>query len=170
MEHALSDLRILKLAELYESAYETFILEMAEKHVRDEAVRSELHKLAQPSGAHGRRVADAIQRLNARLGPVDRAAVERAALLDVLEVERNARAFYMRYVEEIHDPEVAALFRALAREERWHIRIVEDALALSDRKAGRPHLGDQAERALRLLDVPPALEREGVGRTRLSKM
>lgn len=170
MDHALSDIRILKLAEMYERAYEEFVLEMAEKYVHDDAIKKQLHKLAGPIDKHGERIAAAIERLNARLGDVDRASLERAALRDILDVERSARTFYLRYVEEVHDPDVAFLFRALAHEEGEHIRIAEDALALSDKKAGRVHLGEEAERALRLMEGSPRWEdASGIGRTRVTR-
>lgn len=170
MDPQLSDIRILKLAEMYERAYEAFVIEMAQNYVTDLEIRQKLRKLVDPNDGHGERIAAALVRLNARVAPVDRASLERAALRDVLEVERSARAFYLRYVEEIHDTEAAQLFRQLAREEGEHVRIAEDALAISDRKHARPHLGAGAERALRLLDDSPSWEgTSDLTRTRLSK-
>lgn len=151
MNDRVDDIRILKIAEMYERAYESFVLEIAEKYVHDPAVKKLIHKLAGPNEKHGERIASAIERLNAQLGIVGRASLERAALRDVLDIERSARAFYMKYVEEVHDPGVAALFRALAHEEGEHIRIAEDALALCDKNHARAHLGVETERLLRLV-------------------
>lgn len=158
MDQTLSDIRILKLAEMYEHAYEAFVLAMAVEHVHDPAIRKKLQAIAGPKDRHGERIADEIKRLNAKLGPTDQVSIERAALQDVLEVERAARAFYLRFVEEIHDPKIAELFRELASEEARHIRIAEDALAMNDRKAGRPHLGNATERMLRLIEDAPSWE------------
>lgn len=158
MNPILSDIRILKLAEMYERAYEGFVLEMVERHVKDDSLKTRLRALAAPTDGHGERIAAHIERLNRRLGAADSAMLERAALLDVLEVERSARSFYLRFVEEVHDPDVAALFRELAREETNHVRLAEDAVALHDRKAGRIRMGFETERSLRLLDAPPLWE------------
>lgn len=152
MDPTLSDIRILKLAEMYERAYEAFVLEMAQKYVTDMDIRQKLRKLVDPNDGHGERIAAAIERLNQRVRDIDRASVERAALRDVLHVERSARAFYMKFVEEIHDPGVAVLFRTLAREESEHIRAAEDALAISDRKSGRPHHSEDTDRMLRVME------------------
>lgn len=157
-EHIIGDIRILKLAEMYERAFETFLLEMAKKYVQDPAIRKKLAVLADPKDDHGERIAREIDRLNAELGAPDHASIERAALQDVLEVERAARAFYLRFVEEVRDPKVAELFRQLAREEAGHIRIAEDALALHDRHSGRLQVGDATERMLRLMEDPPSWE------------
>lgn len=148
----LSDIRILKLAEMYERSYEDFVLQMAQRHVFDEAIREKLSGVVDPSEAHGERIAAQLTRLNARLGEIDRVHVERAALQDVLEVERSARSFYLQFVEEIRDPEVADLFRALAREEAHHIRLAEDAIQLHDRKFSRSRLSPEATKLLRIVD------------------
>lgn len=158
MNEILSDIRILKLAEMYERTYEAFVLEMAAKYVQDAKVKESLAKLAGPSDKHGERISAHLERLNGSLGEVDRASLERAALQDILEVERSARAFYLRFVEEVRDPEVAELFRELAREEGGHIRIAEGALALNGRKTGRSKPDTEAERRLRMLDDAPSWE------------
>lgn len=156
MDPTLSDIGILKLAQMYERAYEEFVLEMAKKYVHDEDVKKRLAKLVGPADRHGERIVAEIERLNTSLGDVDRASLERAALRAVLHVERSARAFYMKFVEEIHDPGVAVLFRTLAREEAEHIRAAEDALAISDKKGSRPRLGEDTERLLRLMEHSPS--------------
>lgn len=169
MDATLSDIRILKLAEMYERAYEAFVLEMARTYVHDPEARAKLDALAGPSDKHGERIAAEILRLNASLGPVDQAAVERAALRDVLEVERAARAFYLRFVEEVHDPAVAELFRALAREEGGHVRIAEEAIQLNDRKAGRFRIRPEVERELRLMENAEAAGGASPGPSRLKQ-
>lgn len=151
VNHRLSDIRILKLAEMYEHAYEAFILDMATRYVQDPDVKTKLRTLAGPSDDHEARITGELERLNKDLGTVDRAAIERAALQDVIAVERAAREFYLKFVEEVHDPAVAELFRNLAREEAGHVRIAEAALALSDKKAGRPRLGPDTSRLLRMM-------------------
>ncbi len=152
MNPDLSDIRILKLAQMYERAYEAFVREVATEFVGDDAIKAKLGELSGPLDNHRDRIAAHLDRLNRKMGPVDPHVVERAALRDVLDVERAARAFYLRFVEEIHDPHVARLFRDVAREEAMHVRIVEDALALNDKKLARPHVGPGTERMLRLMD------------------
>lgn len=152
MMDALTDIRILKLAQMYEQAYEAFVVQMAKRYVQNPAIQAKLALLMDPADGHGERISAAIDRLTAKLGEADREQIERAALQDVLEVERSARAFYLQFVEEIHDPEVAALFRALAREEARHIRIAEDAMSIHDKKASRVHLSPEMERVVHQLD------------------
>lgn len=169
-ERVLGDVRILKLAEMYERAYEAFVLEMAERYVQDPDVRARLAKLTASTDKHGERIAAEIERLNAQLTDADRLGVERAALQDVIEVERAAREFYLRFLEEVHDKGVADLFRALAREEAAHVRIAEAALGVSDRKAGRPHVGEATERLLRLVEDAPSWEGSiDFGSTRMAR-
>lgn len=151
MNPILDDIRILKLAQMYERAYERFVLEMAQRYVRDVDVQRALEQLAKPRDRHAERISRELTRLTSLVGDADRASLERAALLDVLEVERAAREFYVRFVEHAHDPKVATLFRELASEERRHETLAEGALALSDRKAARVQLGSEAEKVLRTL-------------------
>lgn len=136
MRDELHDVRLLKLAEMYEEAYERFVLHMADHVVRDPDLRTRLRALAAPGDRHHDRIAEHLRRLNARLGPEDQAAVERAALLDVVEVEEAARRFYLEHVDEAHDPEVARLFRELAGEEAEHARLAREALAALERRDG----------------------------------
>lgn len=136
----LNDLRILKLAEMYELAFERFVLEMATRVIRDEGTRQRLANLAGPKDDHHGLLVAEIKRMNAALQPEDQAALEHAALLDVIEVERAAREFYLSHVDQVRDPAVVALFRRLAREEARHVEIAEDALAASDAHAGRQRL------------------------------
>ena len=157
MDHRLGDIRILKLAEMYERAYEAFVLDLASRYVHDTEVVARLRALAGPADDHGARIAAELQRLNGTLGEVDQAALERAALQDVIAVERAAREFYIRFVEEVRDPRVADLFRHLAREEAAHVAIAEGALALSDRKAGRIKIAPETSRFVRMMsDVTDA--------------
>lgn len=154
----LNDIRILKLAEMYERAYEGFVLEMADKYVRDDEVKRRLHRLVAPTDRHGERIGVELQRLNALASEADQTAIERAAIRDVLEVERAARAFYLRFVEDLQDARCADLFRKLAREERAHVRIAEDALALSGKHTGRILIDDEMRRMLRLIEDTPSWE------------
>jgi rubrerythrin len=149
MRGELNDLRLLKLAEMYEEAYERFVLEVAGRIVQDEEVRRPLMTLVAPTDQHHERIVAQIERLNARVGPEGQRSVERAAILDVCEVERAAHDFYVRVADQVHDPEVARLFRALAREEAGHMRIAAGALALAERKAaGAPSTFADAFRLL----------------------
>jgi len=136
MKAELNDIRLLKLAEMYEDAFERFVVGMATQCVGDPGIRSMLGQLV-GGDDHGGRIADELGRLNARTTPEARADVERAALLDVCDVERAARDFYLRQSDQVHDPAVARLFRSLAQEEDRHFRIAQQALALADRKRGR---------------------------------
>lgn len=127
MKPELNDLRVLKLAEMYEAAYERFVLEMANRVVKDEEVRRKLLALA--SDDHHDRIVAEIERINATLSPEDQWEAERAALLDVLEVERASRDFFNEHTDAVHDPRVVKLMRRVAREEDAHVRLAEEALA-----------------------------------------
>lgn len=139
MRPNVDDLRHLKLAELYEMAYERFILEVALRTVTDERIRRSLLTLAPAGESHHGRIAAEIARLNASLSPEEAEEVTRAALLDVLEVERAARDMYLRLADRVHDPAIVKLFRALAKEEEGHVRLAEDLVTLADpaRSAGK---------------------------------
>lgn len=152
----IDDLRLLKLAEMYERAYEAFVLEVAERIVRNDAVREELRKLV-GDDRHGERIAAEMTRINAQLGPSDHADVEVAAVEDVVEVERAARDFYLRIVDRVHDPRLVELFRDLATEEEGHMRIALRALVLANGKANplRPVRGRLARASD---DEPPLWE------------
>lgn len=165
MPDRLSDIRILKLAEMYERAYEGFVLDLATRYVDEPEIQAKLRALAGPSDDHEARIVAELERLNQEIGPLDRAAIERAALQDVLAVERAAREFYLKFVEEVHDRRVAQLFRSLAREEAAHVLIAEDALAINDRKAGRVKLGPEVARFLRMMDEH-APSQDDLGRAR----
>jgi rubrerythrin len=147
-----NDLRVLKLAELYEEAYERFVVEVATRVVEDPEVQGLLRRLVAPEDRHHERIAAQIERLRGSLAREDRDGIARAALLDVVDVERSARDFYLRQADYVHDPEVGSLFRALAREEAAHHGIALQALELATRKhvAGAPDLS----RAFRLLGEP----------------
>ena len=138
MKRDVQDLRILRLAQTYEDAFEAFVRQVAEQMGADETVRARLERLAPRADAHGVRLRRLIEKVEARLGPDDAPEAERAAILDVVEVEVAAREFDLRHLEELHDPEAVALFRELLREEGEHVRIAEqvlDALDARHRKA-----------------------------------
>lgn len=164
MKAQLNDIRLLKLAEMYEAAYEQFILEMATRYIEDPALRERLLQAASPEDRHAERIAAELERLNAAVGPQDRADIARAALLDVRDVERAARDFYLRHADEVHDRGVARLFRDLAREEDRHLQLAEELVrAVEHRSAlrgARPGTVDP----LRLLRAADAMMLpEGVG-------
>lgn len=164
MRPELEDLRILRLAQMYEDAYERFVLDVARRHVRDPTVRKRLRRLSSPLDEHEAALAEQAKRILDALGPDDHAELERAMVRDVLEVERAAREFYLSNMDRLHDPQVVALFRALAHEEEAHARIAEEALALADanaRRAGLPHA--EVSRIRSLLDGPEVPLREGAG-------
>lgn len=159
MKPELNDLRILKLAEMYETAYERFVHEMAERVVKDDKVRERLRVITQ-DGHHERIVAE-IDRLNKTLSSEDAHEVERAALLDVLEVERNSRDFFITHIDQLHDPRLVSLFRAIAQDEERHVEEAERALSLHH--GARPRNGAEWSRKLRMIlgeDEVPL--REGV--------
>lgn len=120
---------------MYERAFERFVLDISQRYVKDASIREKLAPILEGRDDHEGRIGRELVRLNALLGSAaDAASVERAALLDILEVERAARAFYLRALEEVRDGQVIELFRVLAREEAVHAALVEQALALADRK------------------------------------
>ncbi|HEV8359961.1 MAG TPA: hypothetical protein VGR28_05825 [Candidatus Thermoplasmatota archaeon] len=163
MRPELNDIRLLKLAEMYESAYERFILELAARVVDDPQLRAGLGKLTDPNDRHGERIVAELERLNAKLGPADKPGVVRAALLDVADVERSARDFYARNADRVHDGRVAKLFRELAQEEGRHLHIAEDLLRIAARGVVGAGADLAGMEALRLLTDPDAmLLREGV--------
>lgn len=137
MRHEVNDVRILKLAELYEVAYERSVADIAAQFAEDAMILEGLSRLVSPEARHPERIVEALERLNARLGSRDRSDLLRAALLDVRDVERSALEFYTRQADRVHDADVAALFRALAHDESEHVRIAEGLIKLADRQAGR---------------------------------
>lgn len=153
----LNDIRILKLAEMYERAYEGFVLEMAERYVWDPDIRGRVARLVAPADRHAERIAAELGRLSALADDADRAAFERAALRDVVEVERSARSFYLRYMDDLEDEGARKLFRELAKEESAHVRIAEDALALDERRR-QASPDAETERMLRLMEETPIWE------------
>lgn len=150
MKTDVQDLRILRLAQLYEDAYEAFVRHVAREVVTDEALRRRLERLAPPDDAHAARIRELLSRAAARLGPEDAPAIERAAILDVVDVERAAREFHLRNVDELHDPDAVALFRLLAREEAERVRAAEEAL---DAHEARMRRAGVEPRLRRLRDV-----------------
>lgn len=134
----LHDIRLLKLAEMYERSYERFVLEMAAQFPEDDDVQEHLRQLVGGEDDHGARITTELSRLNAEAGDLDPVLIQRAALMDVVEVERTAREFYIKNADRAHDPAVASLFREMAREESQHIRLAEDALALVMRRPAKP--------------------------------
>jgi len=150
-DEILRDIRILKLAEMYERAYEAFVHEMADRYVHEPSVRTKLAALAASASEHARSIAAEMDRLSAILGNAEPKSIERAALHDILEVERAARTFYLRSIDTVHDAKLADLFRALARDEAANVRTAEDALAMSGDLARRVRVGEQSEPVLRTL-------------------
>lgn len=145
----LHDIRLLKLAEMHERAYESFVLELTRQYVRDPVVQREAEKLVAAGHAHTERIAELLGDLNADVASDESAAIERAALLDILEVERAAREFYLRHLEEAQDERVSRLFRDLLHEETLHVRAAEGALATHDRRHSFEHTHPQTRAAAR---------------------
>ncbi|HWH07750.1 MAG TPA: hypothetical protein VNX21_01025 [Candidatus Thermoplasmatota archaeon] len=138
MNPRVDDLRHLKLAELHESAYERFVVEVATGVVEDPRIRAALLALAPVGGGHHPRLAGEMARINAELTPAERAEVTRAALLDVVEVERAARDLYLRLADRVHDPRLVRLFRALAKDEERRVRLAQDLVVLADAPPPEP--------------------------------
>lgn len=139
MKRELEDLRVLRLAELHERAYERFVRDVADR-VPDEKTRARLMRLAQADD-HAARIAREIERLSATLAPDDQVEAARASLLEVIDVERAALAFYLQHVDAVHDPALAQLFHDLARQERDHVHVAETILdehGTRARRAPRP--------------------------------
>lgn len=154
MKSELNDIRLLKLAELYEAAFEQFIVELASRFIDDDAIRARLAALNSPQDRHRERIVSEMERLNAQIDPGDQFDVMRAALLDIRDVETAAREFYMRQADQVHDERVANLFQSLAREEEVHRRIAQETIAMADRRAGRALSGKDLSEELRLLSEP----------------
>lgn len=156
-----SDLRFLTLAELYEDAYERFVRDVALRVVEDEATRAHLLRLAAPDQTHAARILAERQRIEATLGPGSKSMIIMGALLDVVDVERAARNFYLSALGELHDPKLAALFRELAHEEGEHTEIAEGILR--EAKAALPASASKLEAEdLAALGEEGPLLREGV--------
>lgn len=135
----LDDIRILKLAEMYVRSYQRFVHEMSAQFARDPAVMRHLRRLVDPQEDHAARITQQLARLNASVGPEDALDADRAALLDVVEVERAARKFFLERADAVHDPKVAALFREMAREQAERTSFAEDALAVVMRRSSRSY-------------------------------
>ena len=140
MRPHLEDLRQLKLAELYEMAYERFILDVALR-TAEGSVRDTLLKLGPAGEGHGQRIAEEMERINAELTPEEREEVTRAALLDVVDVERAARDMYLGLADKVHDPRLVRLFRSLAKEEEAHVKLALDLVVLADAPREQLDLG-----------------------------
>lgn len=160
----LNDVRILKLAEMYEAAFARLLAEMS-AYTHDDDVRGKFARLFMGTRLRMDRIGMEILRLSAKIGRADDDELERCAIQDVHETERAARAFYLRHVEEVRDPDVADLFRALAHEGRVRVRVAEDALGLHDRRvaARRPGRGSRLRASL----VKLSSGDDGLGDTRL---
>lgn len=131
---ALEDLRLLRLAELYEVAYEQFLLDVADREVRDPEVRAALLKLAGPDD-HRARIVREMDRIRASLPEQQRAAAVVGTVQDVVDCERAARRFYLERLDAVHDPAVAKLFRDLFQEETRHVAWAEEAFDLARQHA-----------------------------------
>lgn len=127
MKPALEDLRILLLAQMYERAYESFVESVAAR-MTEPGVRDLLRGLAPRTDDHSQRIGALVERTVGELGPDDQRAVERAALLAVVEAEGDACDFYLQHVDRVHDPGVARVFRELAREGAQHVGLAGAAL------------------------------------------
>jgi hypothetical protein len=130
------DIRLLKLAELYEEAYERFVITMATQVVEDPDVRARLMRLVDPADDHGGRIHDQLERLNGMLGQKDATSILLGALVDVCEVEMSARDFYLDHADDAHDPKVRELFHELAKAEAAHLRIAQQTLREAKKRAG----------------------------------
>ncbi|MHB8587048.1 MAG: hypothetical protein ACYDDF_14560 [Thermoplasmatota archaeon] len=137
------DLRILRLAAMYEHAFEHFVQDFAAKQV-DPVLRAQLETLAPEIDQHEARIEAAIGGILHRLPGDARDAVVRGGLLDVLEVEQAAKDFYVRRLDRLHDPDIVDLFRSLAREEAKHVKIAEDALRHFDSAHRKAALSEES--------------------------
>lgn len=126
MKPELGDLRVLRLAEIHERAYERFLRDVAER-LDDPQTQSRLTRLAD-SDERAQRIAREIARLVAKLSPEDQGEAARADLLEVIDVEREALDFYVRHVDAVHDPALVQLFHDLARQGRDHVHVAETVL------------------------------------------
>lgn len=135
MKASLDDLRILRLAQLYERAYESFVREIASTIV-EPRTREKLRELVPETDDHDAILGKRIAAILAGLEADDRRRAERAALLAVVEVERAAREFYVANLDSLHDPALVDLFGRLATEEARHVRIAQAAVDLHE-AAGR---------------------------------
>lgn len=151
-----TDLRLLKLAELYEDAYERFVRDIALETIEDPAMRARLLHLAPPEDDHAKRIHAERERVESSLGPEDKPAIVLGALIDIVEVERAARNFYLASFRETYDPRIAHLFRQLAREEEKHTEIAQRILRDAE-AALRPAEGAQPE-DLTIIETPPLWE------------
>lgn len=156
MDPNLDDLRFLRLAAMYERAYEGFVHESSKNHL-SERNRLRLAPLEPERDDHEGRIRALIDALNARIPPEKRDAVERAVLMDIVEVERAAREFYLDHLDRAHDPAVVALFQSLAREEGRHVRIAEDALDAVNASSRREVNANDAEDFRMLVASDPPL-------------
>lgn len=156
----INDLRILQMAQMYEEAFERFVQQMAAAAADDPEVKRLLGLLSPPDDPHRARLAAEVRRTRARLGPGHRPALQRAAVSDVVDVEKAAHEFYLGHRGRLHDPALRDLFGMLADEEAEHVRLAQEAL----RRLGDAEPDARAqERRLRFVlgedDVPL---REGV--------
>jgi rubrerythrin len=127
MDVHLEDLRILRLARMYEHAYESFVQTVASEHLDDET-RALLAPLAPERDRHEERVQEAIDRIERSMPAGEERALMRSVLLDVVEVERAAREFYLDHLDRVHDKDAVRLFHELAAEEARHVEVAERAL------------------------------------------
>jgi len=128
MDPRLADLRILRLAQMYEHAFETFVATASARYL-DGPTRERLAPLQPERDQHEARVKALIERIESDVSRDMDGALARSVLLDVVEIERAAREFYLNHLDRVHDPDVARLFHKLAAEESRHVEIAEMALA-----------------------------------------
>lgn len=133
MRASLQDLRFLHMAKNLEEMFEG--LEKAfERHLPAGAVREALRPIFADGPFH-RQLKEAYADLNAKVEAA-RASVTPEVLLDaILACEHAARQYYIDNTPRLSDPNLAAIFQGLAKEETRHIGVVEEALRLQ-RNAG----------------------------------
>lgn len=126
MPVALQDLRFLHMATQLEEMFEG--LEKAfHRHLPEGAVKQALAPVF-AEGPNHRRLRQAYDRLNRQ------ASAEQVASIELLEAmlacEDAAHRFYEDNAKNLRDPELVAIFKGLAAEERHHGACVREALRL----------------------------------------
>lgn len=129
------DLRILRLAKLYEDAYHAFIRD-ALREQADPGTREKLAALLPPQNKHVDELERQEARLRSQLRDADAPQLAAGVLADIVDVERATREFYFQNADRIHDPALAQLFRELARDGTRQGEIAEAALDDYRRKKG----------------------------------
>ncbi len=159
----LNDLRILKLAQMHEQAFSRFVGEVATPQIQDESLRDHLAHIAPPTDRTHARLAAEAERLSSSVGANHHANRERALLLDILELAEAEREFYVRHMDELHDPRAVRLFRELVHVQEERVQQARRLLRAADARSSERKRRVGAESTLGSLlsedDVPL---REGV--------